>query len=321
MASRKKTRAKLRRNFTIKASAAVLALLMMGTWVYETFKGEIIDMINADNLRDNVKVESYEPTYGDTDSTRPTEGYIEIPDGYDRDYPSIIPDFDGERISSELLDSGFNFEPVDFNQLNEINSDTVAWMSIPGTSVDYPIVQGESNDKYMKKSFEGYSSASGSIFLDYRNNTLESPENDLSDISLVYGHHMSGGKMFAPICNYKSQKFYDNHPFGIVYTEDGLAYKVEFFAGVIIDGTDETVLFTSDFVDAEEYETYLDNIRINSTFDSDVEIEYGDKVIALVTCSYETNNSRYVLYGKLGKQIINESQRDLVNVEQGRSLN
>ena len=54
---------------------------------------------------------------------------------------------------------------------------------------------------------------------------------------------------------------------------------------------------------------------------SDVEIEYGDKVIALVTCSYETNNSRYVLYGKLGKQIINESQRDLVNVEQGRSLN
>ena len=53
-------------------------------------------------------------------------------------------------------------------------------------------------------------------------------------------------------------------------------------------------------------------LRRNSTFESDVEVEYGDKVVALVTCTYETDNSRYVLYGVINKQIINENQRDLV---------
>ena len=74
---------------------------------------------------------------------------------------------------------------------------------------------------------------------------------------------------------------------------------------VIIDGDDETAVFTSDFVDADMYDNYIDNIKENSTFESQVPIEYGDKVIALVTCSYETNDSRYVLYAKLEKQLIN----------------
>lgn len=110
--------------------------------------------------------------------------------------------------------------------------------------------------------------------------------------------------MFAPICNYKSQSFYEKHPFGIVYTPDGCAYQAEFFAGVIISGKDDSELYTNDFIDEAIFDEYIRQIKSSSTFNSDVEIEFGDKILAMVTCSYEQQNYRYVLYAKLNKQLI-----------------
>lgn len=308
----------LRTRAVLRIAPLLIVIGMAGNWVLDTFGGEIKSMFDYGNLRDQVsiempfgeaKAEEDDDLTFETESTDPTE---ETEEDLDINYPTIIQDNEEEIITSELLDSGYEFNPVDFNALRQINEDAVGWISIDGTSIDFPIVQGETNDEYMRRDFNGNNSSMGSIFLDYRNNSLDNPTYDLSDISIIYGHHMSGGRMFAPLCNYKSQSYYDKHKTGIIYTPDGLAYEAEFFAGVIIDGTDETVLFQSDFVDEDEYERYFDNIISNSTFDSDVDVEYGDKIIALVTCSYETNNSRYVLYARINKQIINENQRDLV---------
>lgn len=308
----------LRTRAVLRIAPLLLVIGMAGNWVLDTFGGEIKSMFDYGNLRDQVSIEM---PFGDakaeedddltfeTESTDPTE---ETEEDLSVNYPTIITDNEEEIITSELLDNGYEFNPVDFNALRQINEDAVGWISIDGTSIDFPIVQGETNDEYMRRDFNGNNSSMGSIFLDYRNNSLDNPTYDLSDISIIYGHHMSGGRMFAPLCNYKSQSYYDKHKTGIIYTPDGLAYEAEFFAGVIIDGTDETVLFQSDFVDEDEYERYFDNIIRNSTFDSDVDVEYGDKIIALVTCSYETDNSRYVLYARINKQIINENQRELV---------
>ena len=309
----------LRTRAALRITPLLLAIALAGNWALDTFGGEIKSMIGYGNLRDQVGIEipfgeakAEEGTEDDLIFDDPTESTEDVEDKYDREYPDFRQDNEEERISSTLLDEGYDFDPVDFGALRQINEDTVAWITVPGTGIDFPIVQGESNNEYLKTDFNGNKSSMGSIFLDYRNNSLDNKEYDLSDISLVYGHHMSGGRMFAPLCNYKSQSYYDNHKTGIVYTADGMAMEIEFFAGVIIDGTDETVLFQSDFVDEQDYANYWNNIRRNSTFDSDVELEYGDKVIALVTCSYETNNSRYVLYGVMNKQIINENQRDYV---------
>lgn len=308
----------LRTRAVLRIAPLLIVIGMAGNWVLDTFGGEIKSMFDYGNLRDQVSIET--PTSDTlveeeddlTFETESTEETKETEEDLEINYPQIIPDNEEEIITSTLLDSGYKFNPVDFNALRQINEDAVGWISIDGTSIDFPIVQGETNDEYMRRDFNGNDSSMGSIFLDYRNNSLDNQTYDLSDISIIYGHHMSGGRMFAPLCNYKSQSYYDNHKTGIIYTPDGLAYEAEFFAGVIIDGTDETVLFQSDFVDEDEYERYFDNIIKNSTFDSDVDVEYGDKIIALVTCSYETNNSRYVLYAKVNKQIINENQRDLV---------
>ena len=100
-----------------------------------------------------------------------------------------------------------------------------------------------------------------------------------------------------------------------MYTSDGYAYKVDFFAGVVVDGNDDSILYTADFIDEDMFNEYIRIIRENSRFQTDIEVEFGDKIIALTTCSYETNNSRFVLYGKLSKQYTYESQ-----IEQSASL-
>lgn len=311
---------KLRTIALTKITVACLAIALAGNWIVETFGGEFKTMLDLNSLKDDVKVESYEPERNDSYVPPTTDDVEDEKTNEDMDL-GLIADNEEVIISSDLLDDGYDFTAIDFNQLNEVNPEIDGWITIDGTTIDYPIVQGQTNDEYLRTNYRGQSDNSGSIFIDYRNNPLTSPQNDLSDITIIYGHHMSGGRMFAPLCNYKSQSYYDNHKIGIIYTEDGLAFELEFFAGVIVDGSNENILFTNDFIDENQFNNYFSNILDYSTFDSDVEVEYGDDIVALVTCSYETDNSRYVLYARINKQIINENQRDMVTQERSLRLN
>ena len=102
---------------------------------------------------------------------------------------------------------------ADFEALREINPDVVAWLYVEGTPINYPIVQGEDNDYYLHRSFKGAKSSIGCLFLDYRNSM------DFSDLHAnISGHHINNGSMMASIVNYKSQSFYDQHPYGLLVT-------------------------------------------------------------------------------------------------------
>ena len=86
---------------------------------------------------------------------------------------------------------------MDFTALREVNSDVLGWIMIPGTPISYPLLQGEDNQYYLKHTWKKWSSAVGAIFLECQN----SP--DLSDFNtIVYGHRMNNGSMFAPLKNY-----------------------------------------------------------------------------------------------------------------------
>lgn len=310
--SRKKL--KIFANTILRLTPYVLVLGGASCFVVSSFKGMITDNLTNDSIlkfvnerETDIEIPEEEPTVVFEEETKESveENVEESTLESTVDYPETVELEKEEHISSELLDSGYEFLNIDFSGLKEVNEDTCAWITIDGTNINYPIVRGDDNEYYLKHNIYGESSSSGTLFVDYRNNSLENSTYDLSDFTIVYGHHMVGGKMLAQICNYKSQSYYDEHPYAVIYTPDGYAYKASFFAGVIIHGNDETAVFTSDFVDADMYDNYIDNIKENSTFESQVPIEYGDKVIALVTCSYETNDSRYVLYAKLEKQLIN----------------
>lgn len=215
---------------------------------------------------------------------------------------------ESEEISSELLESGYEFSEIDFETLKSINQDSSAWLTIDGTNIDLPVVKASDNEYYLHHDIEGNESRSGTLFTDYRNNSLESDE--LDDITFIYGHHMKGGKMLAQICNYKDQDFYNEHKFGIVYTPDGYAYKASVVATVVVPGDDENIISQSNFETTADFVKYMMNIKENNKIECSEKIDYSSKYLALVTCSYETTNSRCIVFLKLEKQYTKESQLD-----------
>ncbi len=208
------------------------------------------------------------------------------------------------RTSTELSDMGYEFGNPNCEKNKEINEDYTAWLQIDGTDINHRVVQGTDNEYYSDHNFAGEESKRGTLFIDYRNNDFEYEMEELSDVTFIYGHNMRGdGTMFAPIVNYKSQAYFDKYPYAVLYGENGDIYKIDFFAGNIVDIETEYI-YTPDFISEIEYDAYIQNLIDNSTFESPVEIHYGDKIIGLVTCggNYAGGSERFILYGVMTLQ-------------------
>lgn len=184
-----------------------------------------------------------------------------------------------------------NWPMVDFEALQAINPDVVAWIYMEGTQINYPVVQGEDNSYYLNRLFDGSYNSAGSIFMDYRS------ERDLSDRNTVlYGHHMQNGSMLGLITKYKDQAFYDEHPVCLVMTPDG-NYTLEFLAGYVTDMNDDA--WKLEFGSDDEYMLWLEDAISRSNFTSTVEPTAQSRVVTFSTCTYEYNDARYVLVGVL----------------------
>ena len=195
----------------------------------------------------------------------------------------------GEASSDEKQEEHIN--GVNFTSLERINRDVVGWITAEGTEIDYPVVQGKDNDFYLRYLFTGERNKLGSIFMDYRN------QSDFSDKNtIIYGHNMKDGSMFSSLAKYKEQRYYDNLPTMLLYTPAG-NFTIELFAGMVVDGNYESVRFN--FKDDHDFLSYIDSIKMKSTFESNTIVRADDRIITLCTCSYEFDNARYALYGKL----------------------
>lgn len=115
-----------------------------------------------------------------------------------------------ETKSSETRLSGtgkFGASMIDFTYLTSCNPDTVAWLSIPGTNIDYPVVQSKDNETYMSRDFYGEENKSGTIFLDFQSELpVKSRKN-----CVFYGHYMKNGSMFRDIARYQDKTYFDTH--------------------------------------------------------------------------------------------------------------
>ena len=179
---------------------------------------------------------------------------------------------------------------IDFDALLKRNKDVVGWLYCPDTVINYPVVQGESNDGYLRKDLDGKYLVSGTLFADYRNGALNEDAN-----YIIYGHNMKNGTMFNSLAKYKKQSYYDQHPIMYYLTPDG-NYRLELFAGLVVKRDDKIYLPNQS---EEEFAGLLEEYRAKSTFKSDVELEYDDTIVTLSTCSYEFDNARYVVIGRL----------------------
>lgn len=217
--------------------------------------------------------------------------YVHLPD---ITLPSTMPEgsqFESSASEETVEQSEPALPQVDFYALRAINPDVVGWLVIDGTNINYPLVQGNDNQYYLRHLFTGEYNASGCIFLDSRNTR------DFADRhSILYGHHMDNGTMFNGLMNYKEQDFYDAHPTALLLTPAG-NYEIEFFSGYVANVRANA--WQVEFGSEKGFGEWLQDVKANSIFQSEVVPSSADKVLTLSTCSYEFENARFVLHGVL----------------------
>ena len=188
---------------------------------------------------------------------------------------------------------------VDFAQLKAECADIVGWIYSEGTPINYPIVRCAYDNPaiadyyYLYRDIHGDYSANGTPFLDVNC----SPDFNNYN-SIVYGHHMKDGSMFASLDNYRSTDptFLNEHPCMYLNTPTQ-DYRIELFAGYVTDADSNT--YTLFFPDDASFLLYCQEMKDRSDFKTDVELSPGDRIITLSTCSYEWHDARYVVQGKL----------------------
>lgn len=184
-------------------------------------------------------------------------------------------------------------EPLNFRELQRLNPDVCAWITVDGAGIDYPVVQGKTNLQYLNRDVKGEFSLSGSIFLDCRNR-----RNFEDAYSLLYGHHMAGDVMFGGLRHFLKKSFFQKHQKGTLYVEDK-KYAVKWFACVYTDAYDETAFTPLQSADAGEREAFLKGLRKKAKQYRDIPISDADSIIGLSTCYDTSTNGRILLLGRI----------------------
>ena len=182
---------------------------------------------------------------------------------------------------------------VDFKKLLEESPDVVAWLYCPDTVINYPVVQGTDNEFYLHHSYDGEAFNSGSIFVDYENSPGFVDSN-----TVIYGHNMSDGSMFASISNWSSQSFYDQHPLMWLLTPTE-NYRVILVSGYTTSAYSDTYQIFR--LPSLEFEEYLGQAKAQSDFAMEDPLDPDAHYVLLSTCAYEFDDARYVLHGRLEK--------------------
>ncbi|WP_073184689.1 class B sortase [Anaerosphaera aminiphila] len=202
------------------------------------------------------------------------------------------------RIDTQMSESkGINPEQsgegamlLKFEQLFIENNDLVGWIRIPGTTVDYPVLQFIDNDYYLNKDYHGNKSKAGSVFMDYRNSSDAKGFN-----TILYAHHMANGFMFGDLIKYKDEKFFIEHPtinFDVLNRE----WEWEIFSVYVTDVG--FYYIDTNFPTKEKKLDFIKSIRERSMFESDVHVGTEDHILTLSTCTYEFDNARFVVHAK-----------------------
>ena len=174
-----------------------------------------------------------------------------------------------------------------FEELVKINPDVYGWITLYGTEIDYPLVQGEDNDKYVNTDAQGNFSVSGSLFLDCNN------ARDMSDtVNIIYGHHMEKDKMLGGLDHYEKEDYFKKHQYGNLYV-DGKNYGLEFFMLIHVDAYDSKVYNTNER-GIDSYIEYISSFSIQK-----LDIDEREKLICLSTCASDSTNGRVILVGSI----------------------
>ena len=198
---------------------------------------------------------------------------------------------EADKSQYEIYKPSAADEGKSFAELQAINPEVFAWLTVFGTNIDYPVTQGADNMKYVNTNAEGKYSLSGAIFLDSDNSR------DFSDFnSILYGHHMEKKKMFGEIESFSDRNVFDTYKYGNLYFDEK-DHGIEFFAFLRTDAYDREIFAPA--IKVEKQAEYIDNLLRKAAHTRDIGITAMDHIVLLSTCSSDSTNGRDILIGRI----------------------
>ena len=184
-----------------------------------------------------------------------------------------------------------------YQTLYNSNRSLIGWLKIDDTIIDYPVMQCEDNIYYLSHNFDQEEDRAGSLFLDCNCDIVHENDN-----YIIYGHHMSSGKMFASLEEYEDEAYYEAHPyiqFDTIYREQ--TYQVMYVFRSRVYNEEEVRFKYYQFIDANsetEFQSYMNEMAALSFYETGVTASYGDQLLTLSTCDYNESNGRFVVVAK-----------------------
>ena len=184
---------------------------------------------------------------------------------------------------------------MDFSALQEVNSDVLGWILIPGTNISYPVVQGSDNSYYLNHTWKKTRNSVGAIFVECQNSR------DLSDFNtIIYGHRMNNRSMFGTLSQYKNKSYWSQHPY-IYITDDNGTHRYEIFAAYEISTAGDT--YKLSFPTDQSKQAYIDYCLEKSVIDTGLTPTVYDKILTLSTCTGNGHATRWVVQALLRGEV------------------
>ncbi|MDO4537170.1 MAG: class B sortase [Coriobacteriales bacterium] len=202
-------------------------------------------------------------------------------------------------------------EALSFHELQAINPDVVAWLTLYGTNIDYPVCYSTDINWYLTHDAEGKVVASGALFID-----PEDPP-DFSDFStLVYGHHMEHNIMFGQIADFKRADVFGKYHFGNLYA-GGRSWGIHVFCMLEADAYDPVVYRRGLLGDAGAQQQFIDLLHERAVQWRDIGVKPGDRLILMSTCASTSTNGRDILVGRIDEQVYENAFEEWPNTGTG----
>lgn len=206
----------------------------------------------------------------------------------------IVNDTKEEVTSDYWYYIKFPLIDVDITELKEKNSDTVGWINVNNTNINYPFVQGKDNSYYLNHSFDKKYNEAGWVFLDYRNSKDLNNKN-----TILYAHSRLDKTMFGSLSKVLKSSWYnnkDNHIIRLSSDTENTLWQI--FSVYKI--SEESYYITTNFNTNEEYSKFLNTIKQRSIHNFNTNLDVNDKILTLSTCYSDTE--RTVVHAKLIKR-------------------
>lgn len=208
---------------------------------------------------------------------------------------SLNPDSTGTEILQIVDEEEPDLLPPIINQsiadMQGLYPDVCGWLTLEDTDIDYPFVQSSDNDDYLKADLNGDYNINGTPFIDYRCVGLE------SRVTIIYGHHMKDGSMFASLLWYGNEDHWDKEYVGTVLTPTH-TFQLKPIAYLVVQNSDDNIYSPFIYSD-EEMKGYLEYVKDHARIYRETKIAEEDNILVLSTCNYEFTGARSVLIIKM----------------------